>query len=168
MENVTPKSENFHSQLTSFNYHSETPACESDFHSPHGKLSSNGVKTLTPYGENCHSSCIHQWKRPQTPVENITQYTARTFTHNWQLSPRRNTVRLSHTPVESITPKSENFHPRFTKHIETLTHESKLSLTTLKTLTHCGENSHPTRWEISPNAVVTLTRQSENSHPPEC
>jgi len=37
--------------------------------------------------------------------------------------------------VENITPKNENFHPRFTYHSETLTRESELSLTTLKTLT---------------------------------
>ena len=37
----------------------------------------------------------------------------------------------------------------------------------MTTLIHHSENSHPTRWELSPTPVRILTRQSENSHLPE-
>ena len=52
----------------------------------------------------------------------------------------------------------------FTNHSETLTRESELSLTTLKTLTQCGENSHPIpRWELW---LVIQWYTSENSRIP--
>jgi len=110
------------------------------------------IENSHPMGENSHpirwelSLIIH------TQVKTPTYSSGKRHPKEWELSPTTDNfhlpqwVRLSHTPVENNTPKSENFHPRFTYHSETLTRKSELSLTTLKTLTSFGGNSHPTLW----------------------
>jgi len=65
VDNVTPKSENFHSQLTTFNYHSETPTCESE-------LSLTTWQTLTQWGENSHSIRWELSLVMHTPVKTPT------------------------------------------------------------------------------------------------
>ena len=144
-----PKEWELSPRLTTFTNHSETLTRESEL------SLTTLLKTLT------------QW------VKTLTRYGENchwSYIHKWK---------LPHIPVENVTPKSENFHPRptiFTYHSEWDSHilQWKTTPQRVRTFTHvspttvrlspANPNFHSPHWKLSPHSVVTLTQHCENSH----
>jgi len=130
VENVIPKSENFHPDWQLSPITVRLSPVNPKFHSPHRKLSPNTVRTVTRHTYTSENSHILQLKTSPQRV--------RTFTHYWQLSPT--------TVSETLTYSSGKHHPKEWELSSTFHLPQWDSHSRIRTFTHHIENSFLIRW----------------------